>query len=135
MRSTPEDLTTQVSPNAVAEFTERLAGFQLDDWLAVAAAAERDASARTTARAMLDALIAHNGLGMRAWSVLDDVETISYGTFGQWSGRLMSRRTAAALRLARNAANTAALALLGRPLLCRDDFEVLYQPFGALVPL
>ena len=134
MRTTSEDFLARTCAGAATDFAERLAALHLDDWLAVATASECDAPARSTARAVLDALIANSGLGMQAWSVLDDIETIAHCAFGQSWGGALSRRVAERLRVARSAAAAAALAILARPLLCRDDFELLYQPFASLIP-
>lgn len=135
MRNTTENQPPRTQPDAVEQFTDCLGDFDLDDWLAVAAAAEVDAPIRSTATALLEALIAHLGLGVQAWSIRDDVETVASCLVNQ-STRAASRRQALTrLRAARAAANAAALALLLRPLLLPDDFDVLVRPFTHLVPL
>lgn len=133
MSSTIEHLIIQTDPDGVERFIDRLATFRRDDWLAVASAAGRNATSRSTANALLDALIAHHGLGVQAWDAADDVDTAVSYSLGS-SMFTPARREAARLRTARGAAKVAALALLTRPLLTSDDFDALYCPFAALIP-
>lgn len=130
----PDDLITRTDPDAVMRFTARLAELHPDDWLAAAAAAAHDAPARATAYAVMEALIAHHGLGVEAWYARDAVETAAYSNLGQAVASARSRQAATQRHVARSTANAAALSLLMRPLLATDDFELLYRPFAALVP-
>jgi hypothetical protein len=116
--------------DAVERFIERLAAFSLDNWLSVAAACERSSSQPEFS---LHALIAHHRLGMDAWRVADDIETAAYCSLG--SRGFAPSREGAALRLARGAATTAAIALLVRSLLSAEEFDSLYRPFVSLVPV
>jgi hypothetical protein len=118
---------------AVEQFIERLSALRLDEWLSVAAAANRDASSRADVNATLELLIAQHGLGVEAWSIADDVETAVHYSLGS-NGVALSRRDGASIRLARPAATRAALGLFLRPLLTSDDFELLYRPFASLGP-
>lgn len=118
---------------AVERFIERLAAFSLDEWLSVAGSLTRDASSRAEANAMLEQLVAQHKLGVEAWSIADDVETALQYSIGSMRCA-PSGRDSASLRLARQAASTAALALLVRPLLTTQGFESLYHPFAAAVP-
>lgn len=133
MSSTLDYATMLTDHQAVERFIERLAAFSLDEWLSVAASLTRDASSRAEANAMLDQLVAQHKLGVDAWTIADDVETALQYSIGSM-GCAPSRRDSASLRLARQAANTAALALFVRPLLTTQDFESLYHPFAAVAP-
>ena len=134
MRSTLDYAVIAADHQAVEQFIERLAVFSLDQWLSVAASATHDANARTSASATLDQLVAQHGFAVDAWSVADDVETAFHYSVGAM--RCPPPRSASApLRVARQTASTAALALLLRPLLGEGQFESLYQPFASLVEL
>jgi hypothetical protein len=135
MRSTADHLIVQTDPDAVARFTDHLAAFNQDDWFAVAAvAADDDMPSRSTAYAVVEALIAHYGLGVEAWFALDDVQTVAHCSLDDPGSLARSRHAATWLRMARNAANAAALALLVRPLLSAAEFDALYRPFAACIP-
>jgi hypothetical protein len=134
MRNPTENDSVRTEPDAVARFTERLADLDLDEWLTLSAEPAEDAATRSTTFAMLEALIGHLRVGVLAWSVADDVETLVHCVLND-AQSLAGRGHVARLRLARNAARAAALALLMRPQLRGDDFDVLYRPFARLVPL
>ena len=131
MRNTTDTELARAQPDAAAEFTDRLTGLDMEQWLAVASAAEQDASARASALALTEALISDLGLGVEAWSVLDDVTACSPDV----APPVTTQRVLTLLHAARHAANAAALALLVRPLLNPGDFEVLYRPFATLLPV
>jgi hypothetical protein len=135
MRDTWDHQVIHTEPAAAAEFAEHLAELDVEHWLMAASAAEQDAAARSTPLALVDALVNHLGLRVAAWSVTDDVATCAHYSVDHASHQVATKRVAARLRLARNAANAAALALLVRPLLHPGDFDVLYRPFATLVPL
>ena len=119
---------TRTDHAAVEQFIERLAQFGVDEWLSVANAC----GARVDPEACLQALVAQHALAVEAWNVADDVETAVHCSLG---ARGFARsRDGASLRLARQAAAAAALALLLRPLLTADDFDRLYRPFATLAP-
>jgi hypothetical protein len=126
------NFTIQVDTDAVERFVDRLATFCRADWLAVASVS-RNAVAWSTSRALLETLIAHHQLGVQTWDAADDVETAIFYSLGP--DGLSARQAGASLRTACDAAKTAALALLVRPLLTAGDFETLYRPFATLVPL
>lgn len=126
-------ITVQTDQEAVELFVEQLGSFHLDDWLSVAKTSwEAKPSQETLAG--LDGLVAELQLGVDAWSVADDVETAAQYSLASTQLRL-SPRDCESLRVARQAAATAALALFVRPLLPAGDFESLYRPFSSLVPL
>jgi hypothetical protein len=131
MSRTIERLFIQTDADAVEQFIDRLSTFRRDDWTAVASVAGQNATARSTAYAILEALVAHHGLGLQAWNVADDVETAVFYSLGL-GGYTPSRGVVSQLRTARDAAGAAALALLVRALLTVADFETLYRPFAAL---
>ena len=131
MRNTTDYDLARAQPEAAAEFTDRLAGLDIEQWLTVASAAEQDAPARSSALTLTEALISDLGLGVVAWSVLDDVTACSPDV----APPVTTQRVLTLLHAARHAANAAALALLVRPLLNPGDFEVLYRPFATLLPL
>ena len=118
---------------AVEQFVERLATFSLVHWLSVAAAATKTASSRADAIEALDRVIAKHGLAFDAWSIGDDVETAFHCSTGA-SGVSPSPRDCALLRIAREAATKAAVALFAGSLLPAADSETLYRPFASLVP-
>jgi hypothetical protein len=122
----------QTDPDAVEHFIDRLTAFHRDDWIAVASVAEQNAAAQSTANALLEALVAHHGLGVQAWNVADDVETAAFYS-AALDGDTPSRRVASLLRAAREAAKVAALALLVRQVLTPNDFETLCRPFAGLM--
>jgi hypothetical protein len=134
MSSTLDYAIMRTDHQAVEQFVERLSSFGLDDWRSVAASATRDPDAGSGANDVLEKLIAEHGLGVEAWDVRDDVETAVHFSVGSM-GFELSRRDCASLRLARQAANRAAVGLLVRPLLRNEHFEALYCPFATLVPL
>jgi hypothetical protein len=133
MQHTRKHDSAPTEPESVSEFTEWLAGLDLADWLLVASAAEQGTRARSTALVLVEALIGHLGLSVQAWSILDDVATVSHHDDSQ-SFPLTASRLTERLRLAREAANAAALALLVRRSLDGEDFDVLYHPFSVLAP-
>ena len=133
MRDTRKHDSAPTEPENVSEFTAWLAGLDLADWLMVASAAEQGTRARSTALVLVEALIGHLGLSVQAWSILDDVATVSHHDDGR-SFPLTASRLRERLRLAREAANAAALALLVRRSLDGADFDVLYHPFSVLAP-
>ena len=118
---------------AVEEFTERLATFSLVDWLSVADMATKTASSRTAAADALERVVAQHGLAFDAWSIGDDVETAFHCSVGA-TGFTPSPRDCLSLRIAREAAIKAAVALFVGSLLTAADVESLYRPFDVLVP-
>jgi hypothetical protein len=123
---------TQTDQKSVDEFVERLAAFSVDQWLSVAAT--HDARLCAAATATLEQVVAHHELRVDMWSIAEDVETAFH--YGIGAGRLPpTRRDCESLRLAREIAGAAALALFARALLNTADFEMLYRPFAVLVPL
>ena len=118
---------------AVEQFVERLATFSLVDWLSVANLVTKTASSRTAATDALDRVIAQHGLAFDAWSIGDDVETAYHCSIGV-TGFAPSPRNCGLLRIAREAATTAAVALFVGSLLTPAGFESLYRPFESLVP-
>jgi|RhiMetdeSRZDD1v2_1073273.scaffolds.fasta_scaffold92870_5 hypothetical protein len=133
MSAALEYVIAESDQESVEQFIERLFSLDRDRWLAIASATERESESRPEATAFLDALVAHHGLGVQAWDIADDVETAMYCSLGPQG--LESRRDAPALRLARQAASAAALALLVRPLLHMTDFQTLFQPFASLASM
>ena len=131
MRNRTDNELARTQPEAAAEFTDRLAGLEMEQWLTVAASAEQEAPARSSALALTEALINDSGLGVEAWSVLDDVTACAPDV----ASRVTTRRMLTLLAAAHQAANAAALALLVRPLLHPGDFDVLYRPFATVLPL
>jgi len=118
---------------AVEQFIERLAVFRLVDWLSVAAAVISSSSSRAEATAAVDRVIAQHGLAFDAWNIGDDVETAFHCSIGA-TGLTPSPRDSLSLRLAREAATKAAVALFVGSRLTAADLESLYRPFDALVP-
>lgn len=118
---------------AVEQFVEQLATFSVADWLAVAAAVTKTASSRAAATEALDRVIVNHGLAFDAWSIGDDVETAFHCSMGA-AGGSPSPRECALLRIAREAASKAAVALFAGSLLAAADSETLYRPFASLVP-
>jgi hypothetical protein len=118
---------------SVEQFVERLATFSRMDWLSVAAAVAGTASSRAEATEALDRVIAHHGLAFDAWSIGDDVETAFHYSMGA-TGVTSSPRDCALLRIAREAAAKAGVALFVGSLLSAADFEMVYRPFTSLVP-
>jgi len=112
---------------AVEQFVERLATFSRMDWLSVANLVTKTASSRTAATDALDRVIAQYGLAFDAWSIGDDVETAFHCSMGATG--VTSPRDCALLRIAREAATTAAVALFVGSLLTAAGFESLYSPF------
>ena len=136
MTHTCERLDIVTNPKAVEQFVERLATFDLADWLSLAASVTQTghtAGSRANASASLDRVIAQHSLAYDAWSIGDDVETAFHCGVGA-TGLAPSPRDCLSLSIARQAATRAALALFVRPLLAAGDFESLYRPFAAVVP-
>jgi hypothetical protein len=136
MTNTYEHLDIVTNQEAVEQFVERLATFDLADWLSVAASVTQTghtAGSRANASASLDRVIAHHSLAYDAWSIGDDVETAFHCGVSAIGGA-PSPRDCLSLSIARQAATRAALALFVRRLLAPGDFESLYRPFVALVP-
>jgi len=137
MTNTYEHLDIVTNQEAVEQFVERLATFDLADWLFLAASVTQTgrhtASSRANASASLDRLIAQHSLAYDAWSIGDDVETAFHRGVSAIGGA-PSPRDCLSLSIARQAATRAALALFVRRLLAPGDFESLYRPFVALVP-
>jgi hypothetical protein len=101
-------------------------------WLALGAAAERDAVRRRAALSSLDALVATADVRLPAWRVRSDIETAAGYAFPATSPHFCRRTSKTAVRHAISVAESAALALLVKPLLGESDFEVLYSPFAGL---
>jgi hypothetical protein len=120
---------TRTDHEAVERFIECLAAFGRDEWLCVAGACS-DSTGKPSPS--LEVLIERCGLGVEAWSVADDIETAAYYSLG--SRGFAPSREGASLRLARQAATTAALALLVRPLLDATEFAAFYKPFASVLP-
>ena len=133
MSSAIEYVIGLMDHQAVEQFIERLCAFGLDEWLRVAASVTHETSSGGEARAALDQVVAQHGLGVDAWSVGDDVETAFEYSLGV-TGDTLSPRVCDSLRLAREAADTAALAVFVRPLLTEEQFESLYRPFSSMIP-
>lgn len=125
------DIVTDHDP--AEQFVERLATFSLVEWLSVAAAVTKTASARADATEALDQVIAKHGLAFDAWSIGDDVET-AFHCSTRASGASPSPRDCALLRIAREAGTKAAVALFAGSLLPAAHSETLYRPFASLVP-
>jgi hypothetical protein len=121
---------TRTDHEAVERFIEGLAAFRHDEWLCVTGACAATGGKPSPS---LEALVARCGLRVEAWSVADDVETAVYYSLG--SRGFAPSREGASLRLARQAATTAALALMVRPLLDATEFASLYQPFASVLPV
>jgi len=135
MRNTTDYELARAQPEAAAEFTDRLAGLDIEQWLTVASTAEQDAPAPSSALTLTEALISDLGIGVEAWSVLDDVTACSPDVAPPVTTQRVLTLLHAARHAARHAANAAALALLVRPLLQPVDFDVLYRPFATVLPL
>jgi len=108
---------------SVERFIERLSELAVDGWLSVAAAC---GEAEVDRSASLQALIDRHGLSVEAWSIVDDVETAVYCSLGPRG--FAPSREGALLRLAREAANTAAVALLVRLLLRQRNSRRCTRP-------
>ena len=120
---------TRTDHEAVERFIESLAAFGHEQWLCVAGACgDTDGKPGPS----LENLVVRCGLGVEAWTVADDVETAVHYSLG--SRGFAPSREGASFRLARQAATTAALALLLRPLLDAKEFASLYKPFASLLP-
>lgn len=114
---------------AVESFIERLAALGPEEWSLLAAAAAGEDPARARVGAMVDLLVARHGLSVDVWNVMDDVETAFH--CGAESSRLaLTRRQLGSMRVAREAARTAAIAVFVRPLLTPDEFDAMYGPFA-----
>ena len=123
----------QTNEEAAEQFVDRLATLSLVDWLSVAATVTQTAGARARANEALDRVIAQYSLAVDAWNIGDDVETAFHCSVGA-TGFTRSPRDSLSLRIAREAATKAAVALFVGSLLTAADFESLYRPFDALVP-
>lgn len=118
---------------AVSRFTDRLAELTSSDWLSVhAASAHVNLAARVAARSEADAIVRERGFGVHAWNALDDVQTVSQCTYAEAATVVPSNHVLAQLRIARDLAAGAALALLVRAWLNADEFDALYRPFAFL---
>jgi len=118
---------------ATEQFIERLGTLGLVDWLSIAASATQAAAERAEANEALERIVAQHGLAVDAWNISDDVETAFHYSVGA-NGYIPSPRDCLSLRIAREAAVRAALALSVRPFLAAADFESLYRPLASLVP-
>ena len=133
MRNTLDYATRLTDQQSVERFIEHLSALTVDDWLSVAAAVAHDVSSPSGPETAVDRIVEQQGLCVDAWRVADDVETAFH--YGVDSTGVAARRCdRAALRLARQAASVAALAVLARPFLTAKEFESLYRPFARLVP-
>lgn len=118
-------------PNAAEtdEFLVHLAELPISRW----PTSRASTALRATALALLDAVLADQQLGVTTWLVRDLVQTSSFlATCGARDG---SAKHARHDHDARENAESAALALLVRPLLPTEEFAALYAPFAQLVPL
>ena len=130
------DLTTLDEPAlaAVNAFADRLADLPASAWLAVGRSAMANGSfyeLRATPFAILEATINDRGLAVTAWHVRDAIDTSAY-----YASAPMRRSKSAERRVfaaAHAAAEEAALAILARPFLPSEDFDVLCAPFANLV--
>jgi len=120
---------------AVAKaFIERLCDLPLDSWLAIgrAVVAARSKTAYASAWSSVENAIAKRDLGLAAWHVRDDVETVAY--LASHSGAPLSRGNRPVFAAAHGAAEDAALALLVQSSISSADLELLCAPFWAQVP-
>jgi len=115
-------------------FIERLGDLPLDSWLAIGRAviAARSATAYASAWSSVERAIAKHDLGLAAWHVRDDVETIAY--LASHSGAPLSRLDRPVFAAAHGAAEDAALALLVHSTIPPADLELICAPFVTQLP-
>jgi hypothetical protein len=115
------------SPSA-QDFTDALATLDAEQWLAIGHSAQRDAVRRRAALHSLEEIVATADVRLLAWRIRGDIETAACYAFPS------SRRPSdeVAVQVAIGVAESAALAILVRPLLSEPDFDALYSPFTGL---
>jgi hypothetical protein len=126
---TPNDEPALLSVDA---FVDRLAELTLDQWLDVGhrlVTNQETLALRSTSWAIMDATIADRRLGLVAWQARDAVETMAY--LASAAAPRLSRRERRLFAAAHAAAEDAALAVLAREHLPREDFAVLCAPFDS----
>jgi hypothetical protein len=120
----------------VDAFIDALAALPFEQWLNVGRALQNPATARptrSTARAILEGVMAEQGQLVSAWYVRDGVDTAVFpATTVAASGTRPHRLLVAA---AHGAAEEAALALMVGATLPAIDFDVLYAPFIQVIPV
>src|SRR5262249_33673562 len=115
-------------------FIQRLCDLPLHSWLAIGRAviAARSETAYASAWSSVERAIAKRDLGLAAWHVRDDVETIAY--LASHSADQLSRSDRPVFAAAHGAAEDAALALLVQSSIASVDLELLCAPFATQVP-
>jgi hypothetical protein len=120
----------------VNPFIDRLAELRLSEWLAIGRVAleDRDVgrASRSTSRAILDAIIAHQHLDIVAWYVRDAVDTV--GFLARQAAPSLTRADQRIFDAAQAAAQEAALAVVVRESLPMADFQTMCAPFDVLTP-
>jgi hypothetical protein len=122
----------QVPALAVAKaFVERLGDLPLESWLAIgrAVTASRSAASYSGAWPAVEQAIARQDLGLAAWHIRDDIETLVY--LVSHAGELVSRADRSVFAAAHGAAEDAALALLVRDHVSADKVDRLCAPFAS----
>jgi hypothetical protein len=119
---------------ATKAFVEQLCDLRLDGWLAIGRAliASRGVTTYMSVWSTVEQAIAKCDLGLVAWHVRDDVETVAY--LVSHAGAPLARSDRAVFAATHGAAENAALALLVQSSISSADLELLYAPFWAQVP-
>jgi len=116
---------------SIDTFLQSLAELPLNAWLEIGQSIARERphpTARDLALEHLRAAIRDHALEIVAWYVRDAIQTSAF--LVTRAARRWTREERAHLTAARTAAETAALALLARPHLPREQFVVLYKSFA-----
>jgi hypothetical protein len=131
---TPRTARDDLAMEHVDAFVDALAALPFEQWIGVGRALNdpwTERPTRSTAWAILQAILAQQGQLVPAWYVRDAVDTAVFlGT----NAACRSRTARLLVAAAHGAAEEAALALMAGAALPRADFTVLYAPFAALIP-
>jgi hypothetical protein len=117
--------------SAAEHFLERLTPLDRGSWLAAGEAAERDLVDRAGALMVLDVAITEESVRGAACDLADRILTLAFDRL-DFGGPQSGERSLA--RRAVRTAQVAAWALLVRPLLSAEHFELLYRPFQPMIP-
>jgi hypothetical protein len=126
-------LMTETEEPALAltkAFIEHLCDLPLESWLAVGRAviASRDEAAYANAWRAVQQAIAKHDLGLAAWHLRDQIETLAY--LASHSGMPLSREDRPVFAAAHGAAEDAALALLASSNVSAANLALLCAPFA-----
>ena len=118
----------------VKEFVEQLCSLPLDGWLAIGHGVmnNRCTAAYSNAWHAVQQAIARNDLGLAAWHVRDEIETLAY--VASHSGAPLSRANRPVFAAAHGAAEDAAMSLLVGAEISLADLELLSAPFASQLP-